>query len=335
MDPMDIETNVKRIVGEEIQRSQNDFLSKLDGIFTSRLQAFGNQQKERSEAQMCKLQSDILTAYKFQKKSCEDQFKFNKKMNATFKEAESCLDSSDDKSAHAKQRISEGIELLAYRQKLVKMADSCEHGWRVVQEYTSNSLANDSEDDRKIMRATSRAERKAKVEKSRKKRSTPYSRPSTSADNGNNSGGAKSARRPGVCYNCYKPGHWQFECPEKNKKLSTHSNLLSYNDVYRNSNSLSFFIDESLTLKTAHLNNAHLLDSGNDSICSLNREECVDQLSRHLNTPTKLISPVGKLYLSIHKWKQAGATDYILQVIEKGYGIPFKVLPENVFLPNK
>ncbi|VDI76235.1 Hypothetical predicted protein [Mytilus galloprovincialis] len=147
-------------------------------------------------------------------------------------------------------------------------------------------------------------------------------------------GGAQSARRPGVCYNCYKPGHWKFECPEKNKKLSTYSNLLSCYDVYRNSNSLSFFIDESLTLKTAHLNKAHLLDSGNDSICLLNREECVDQLSRHLNTPSKLISPVGKLSSSIHKWKQAGATDYILQVIEKGYGIPFKELPENVFLPN-
>ncbi|VDI69125.1 Hypothetical predicted protein, partial [Mytilus galloprovincialis] len=123
------------------------------------LQAFGNQQKECSEAQMCKLQSDILTAdtYKFQKKSCEDQFKVNKKMNATLKQAESCLDSSDDKSVHAKQRISEGIELLPYRQKLVKMADSSEHGWRVVQEYTSNPLADDLEDDRKIMRATSRA----------------------------------------------------------------------------------------------------------------------------------------------------------------------------------
>ncbi|CAC5371644.1 unnamed protein product [Mytilus coruscus] len=232
MDPMDIESNVKRIFREEIQKSQNEFLSKLDGIFTSRLQAFGNQQKERSEAQMCKLQTDILTAdtYKFQKKSCENQFKFNKKMNATLKEAESCLDPSDDKSAHTKQRISE-------------------------------------------------------------------------ADNGNNSGGAKSARRPGVCYNCYKPGHWQFECPEKNKKLSTYSNLLLYNDAYRNSNSLRDFIDESLTLKTTHLNEAHLLDSGNDSICLLNREKCVDQLSRHLNTPSKLISPVGKLRSSIHKWK--------------------------------
>ncbi|CAG2231449.1 unnamed protein product [Mytilus edulis] len=164
---------------------------------------------------------------------------------------------------------------------------------------------------------------KGESRKIQKKRSTPYSRPSTSVDNGNNSGGVKSVRRPGVCYNCYKPGHWQFECPEKNKKLSTHSNLLLYNDVYRNSNSLSFFIDESLTLKTANLNKAHLLDSGNDSICLLNREECVDQLSRHLNTPTKLISPVGKLSSSIHKWKQAGATDYILQAYTDASDIGF------------
>ena len=33
-----------------------------------------------------------------------------------------------------KKRIIEGIELLNYRQKLVKMTDSYEHGWRVVQD---------------------------------------------------------------------------------------------------------------------------------------------------------------------------------------------------------
>lgn len=54
IDPIDIESNVKRIVGEEIQKSQNDCLSKLDGNFTSRLQAFVNQQKELSETRMSK-----------------------------------------------------------------------------------------------------------------------------------------------------------------------------------------------------------------------------------------------------------------------------------------
>jgi hypothetical protein len=50
----------------------------------------------------------------------------------------------------------EGMELLRYRQKLVKIADSSELGWRVVQEYTANPLADDSEDDKKILRAQTR-----------------------------------------------------------------------------------------------------------------------------------------------------------------------------------
>jgi hypothetical protein len=57
------------------------------------------------------------------------------------------------------------------------MADSSEHGWKVVQEYTSNPLAEDSDDDKKILRAQTRAERKAKAEKAKKKRPTPYLRP--------------------------------------------------------------------------------------------------------------------------------------------------------------
>ncbi|CAC5417887.1 unnamed protein product [Mytilus coruscus] len=140
-----------------------------------------------------------------------------------------------------------------------------------------------------------RAERKVKAEKSRKKRPTPYSSPLNSPDNGNSSGDAKSTRRPGVCYNCYKPGQWQFECPEKNKKLSAYSNSLFSNDGNRNSNFVGDFIDESLTFKTTHLKEAHLLDNDNDSICLLNLDEFVDQLSRHLNIPSKLITPVCKL----------------------------------------
>jgi len=46
MNPEEIESNVKRIVGDEIKKSQNDFLSQLDNLFSSRFQAFDNQQKE-------------------------------------------------------------------------------------------------------------------------------------------------------------------------------------------------------------------------------------------------------------------------------------------------
>ena len=51
MIPEEIESNVKQIVGDEIKKSQNDFLSQMDNLFSSRFQAFDNQQKDRSEAQ--------------------------------------------------------------------------------------------------------------------------------------------------------------------------------------------------------------------------------------------------------------------------------------------
>ena len=49
------EENVKRIVGEEIKKSQNKLLSSLDTLFKSRLQDFGKKQEEKSEAQMSRL----------------------------------------------------------------------------------------------------------------------------------------------------------------------------------------------------------------------------------------------------------------------------------------
>jgi hypothetical protein len=46
------------IVGDDIKKSHNDFLSQLDNLFSSLFQAFDNQQKERSEAQINSIQND-------------------------------------------------------------------------------------------------------------------------------------------------------------------------------------------------------------------------------------------------------------------------------------
>jgi hypothetical protein len=51
-------------------------------------------------------------------------------------------------------------------------------------------------------------------------------------------------------------------------------------------------------------------------------------VSNHLTVNKGLITPVGKLKGAIHKWKNIGTSIYILQVIEKGYGIPFKEIPQ-------
>ncbi|CAG2243831.1 unnamed protein product [Mytilus edulis] len=329
MDP-DIENSVKRIVGEEIRKTQNDLLSQMEGMFSIKLQEFDHQQKERSELQMNRLQNELSgnDDYKFQRKSCEDQFKFNRKLSVTLKEADASLESRDPSASLAKQKIAEGIQLIRYRQKLVKMADSSEMGWKVVQEYTANPLADDSEDDRKILRAQTRAERKTKSEKAKKKRPTPYSRPTSTATSSDANG--KASGRPGVCYNCYKPGHWKFECPEKKRKLST--NLF-------NVNKLSSICSDLVHGNSFQVNTNHLTDKSlkyfmnDDSICLLERER-IEQVSSQLTVNSSLLTPVGKLKKSIHKWRDIDTSMYILSVIEKGYGIPFKVLPDNVILRN-
>lgn len=328
MDSMDIESNVKRMVGDEIKKSQNDLLSHLDNLLSTRFQVFDNQQKERSDLQLNRLQNDILMVdtYKFQRKSCEDQFKFNKRVTLSLKEAEGYLEPKDEGAVKAKQKISEGIELLNYRQKLVKMADSSEFGWKVVQEYTANPLADDSDDDKKILRAQSRAERKIKAEKAKKKRTVPYARTRVSATStsNNNSEGVKS-QRPGVCYNCFKAGHWQFDCPEKKRFTK-----LSSSNLFNDSSSLCHVDNLRSSIKNVTIN---VVNTPVVSISSV-RCEVIDVMCRQVNTEVKILTPVGKLKGVIHKWQQAGASDYILSVIERGYGIPFKRIPCTVFLEN-
>ena len=45
MDPADLENSVKRIIGEEIKKSQNDLLTQMDGLFSAKVKDFDNQQE--------------------------------------------------------------------------------------------------------------------------------------------------------------------------------------------------------------------------------------------------------------------------------------------------
>jgi Tfp pilus assembly PilM family ATPase len=101
-------------------------------------------------------------------------------------------------SPAAKEKIAEGIHLVCHRQKLVKLADSSQLGWKWVQKYESNPLAEDSEDEKKIFKPEARAERKAKAtEKSEVKKYSqrvhPYQR---------QNGETPKPVRPGKCFKC-------------------------------------------------------------------------------------------------------------------------------------
>ena len=59
-----------------------------------------------------------------------------------------------------KMALDQGMELLAARQKLIKIADHSEFGWRVVAEYEADELTSDSDAEKKLEKAERTAERK-------------------------------------------------------------------------------------------------------------------------------------------------------------------------------
>ena len=54
------------------------------------------------------------------------------------------------------------LALTQKRQKMIRLADKSDAGWLVVEEYESDELAEDSEDDKKIRKAQNKASRKKK-----------------------------------------------------------------------------------------------------------------------------------------------------------------------------
>ena len=58
--------------------------------------------------------------------------------------------------------------------KVIKIADKSQYGWATVQEYLSDELASDSEDEKRLYRSERRAEKKAKDAVCHSRSSTLY-----------------------------------------------------------------------------------------------------------------------------------------------------------------
>ena len=73
-------------------------------------------------------------------------------------EAFSALD--QHKYDKAKQALSEGIELVKFRLKLIRIADKSECGWKTVDEYVADKLADNSDDEKRLYHSEQQAQRK-------------------------------------------------------------------------------------------------------------------------------------------------------------------------------
>lgn len=193
-------------------------------------------------------------------------------------------------------------------------------GWKVVKEYDTNPLADDSEDERRLYRAESRANRKAKAEKVKKtrRRFNPYIRPAATTVTSTEGYGTGS-KKPGLCFLCHKPGHWKNEC-ELAKGINSTNNKLSSNCFVLN--------DLSMTEKEDNACEAQTFVK-NDFLNDETYQPCIEAISEKA-----VESPVGRLRQAREKWRQAGANEYILRVITEGYSIPFREFPGDKCMKN-
>jgi len=112
-------------------------------------------------------QKIFKSLYTFQKKGHEHQFIFNSKVQETIASARSELgkleEDPTDKSTWSKADVclDEGKKALQKRQKHILIADRSDYGWRAIRHYEVDPLAEDSNDETGIKKATKAAQKEA------------------------------------------------------------------------------------------------------------------------------------------------------------------------------
>ena len=107
--------------------------------------------------------------FTFKKKGNEKQFIFNDNVKDQFVSTAKHLEFVDVPSTSgqqeaidkAKEEFKQGLEIIAARQKRIKVADRSEFGWATVDEYKQDQLAADEEDAKRLEKAEKSAGSKA------------------------------------------------------------------------------------------------------------------------------------------------------------------------------
>ena len=193
---------------------------------------------DEAEARVAKKLKETDKQPALKKKGHQKQFQFNEDVRMRLTEASAVIHQMPAAVERAKTAIQESMDLLNKRQKLIKIADRSDHGWTTVEEYMEDKLAEDSDDEKCLIRLEARAGRKAKAAqaaKLKKRRSMASRKPQSSSMpasiaslnsqqlaqpqawpqpvTGQNAYSTAAPQSLGLCFLCSKLGHFRKSCP--------------------------------------------------------------------------------------------------------------------------
>jgi len=156
--------------------------------------------------------------HEFKYKSNRKQFEFNEDIQHQISEAILLV-------KEGSRKLDDVLSDIRERNKLIRLADKSPGGWATVAEYESDSLASDTEDEKKMKAAEKRAMSKMKSKK--KSASSTYSRVDVDRGGNFNRLSYKGFRRTSpndICLRCGKKGHWKRTCRVKINNNNNNNN---------------------------------------------------------------------------------------------------------------
>ena len=151
----------------------NDSVADLTSNLSSVIEAkFGELKTEISATPTVSLVGD---QFNFKNKGNKQQYLHESRVLESLRLADNALGSSD--VVKAKAALQEGMSLVKKRIKLIRLAEKSEFGWATVNEYLSDELASDSEDEKRLFRSEKRAERRlkqAQIKRNKNRQRPPY-----------------------------------------------------------------------------------------------------------------------------------------------------------------